>query len=171
MAKRRTQAQIQRDQRVRSVLKILKSKGLYKGDLRKPLTSYARKKARDERFADVVSGKATVVTAKSKTVASKYSGKYVTQGRKIIVPKAQGRARITRTGQLRVGGEPVTRISLGRRQKKGEVGRFVVRVKSLDGRTSSDVYRGESMGDAMAFIGEYDDNFDGYEVEIDFEPF
>ena len=55
------------DAQVKSDLKILKAKGLYKGDLRKPITRYGKGQAR--KFADVIRGSAKVVSVPKLTTA------------------------------------------------------------------------------------------------------
>ena len=83
-------------QEIKARLKVLKKKGLYKGDLRKAPTRYAAKLAND--FADVASGRAQVVSipvtkgrgskaafAKAHELAERFSGTMRAKGNKVIV--------------------------------------------------------------------------------------
>lgn len=77
-----------RERQAKRDLAILKEKGLYRGDLRKKTTRYARAQAR--KFSDVIEGKAAVVNAPSYKDAREYKGKFDTKFNKIIVPKKKG---------------------------------------------------------------------------------
>lgn len=65
MVKPRSQVQIARERLQRHELSRLKEKGLYSGDLRKRPTGYSKGLLR--KFADVLSGDASVVTVDTKT--------------------------------------------------------------------------------------------------------
>jgi hypothetical protein len=91
----RSKAQAARDKKA---LKTLKASGLYSGktDLRRSPTPYQKSQIR--RFADVITGKATVVRPKS---PSAYRGKFDVKGDKVIVPRAKGeRIGLSKTGKI-----------------------------------------------------------------------
>lgn len=115
------------DAKVKAQLKILKSKGLYSGDLRKAPTRYAKRQTR--KFADVISGNAKVVTVKRTKIAGPkfapakyYTSRtyrkfgFVVKQRKVVIPiqpgekvsLSKGRVKVTR----QVRGETYTRTPI-----------------------------------------------------------
>lgn len=109
--KRSAQAAINRQ---RKQLKLLRDKGLIKRfDARRKITPAQKKSL--TKYADVVSGKAAVISAKDKKQAAKFKNSFKVVGDKIIVPKTKGErvAFSKKTGELKttrkVGGKSVTK--------------------------------------------------------------
>jgi len=74
-------------EKYRGDVKELKRLGLYKGDLRKPITEHAARQAK--RFSDVLTGKAAVVKA-PRPVAREYKQEFKTKYRKVVIPRREG---------------------------------------------------------------------------------
>jgi hypothetical protein len=73
-------------EKYRNDVKELKRLGLYKGDMRKPITRYAAREAK--RFEDVLTGKAAAVKA-PKPVAKEYRQEFKAKYRTVIIPRRQ----------------------------------------------------------------------------------
>lgn len=69
-----------------AILKVAKKRGLIRIDLRKPLTAYARKRAR--LFEGVYMGSTSVITVDRETAgAIKRGGELFVKGKQVLVPK------------------------------------------------------------------------------------
>lgn len=114
---KRTKSQIKSD---RAKLRKLRASGLFRGkiDLRKPPNSRHRKALKE--FADVISGKATVVKPRN---PRSYRSLFDVKGDKVIVPRRKGeRVRVDKQGNItstrKVGGRTVK--AKFQRSKRGE---------------------------------------------------
>lgn len=84
-SKRRGARQSQSDKKVKAGLVKLKKRGLYRGDLRKPVTAYGRKVFRD--YQDVLNKKAAVVSTRTRKEARLYADVFKVKYNKVAVPK------------------------------------------------------------------------------------
>lgn len=88
LTKRQAQTR-QRDLEVRAQLRVLKDKGLYRGDLRKAKpTAYGKKLVKQ--FSDVLSGKAAVLKAPKNKDAAVFKDTFRVRYNRIVVPKEKG---------------------------------------------------------------------------------
>lgn len=85
--KRHRKSKVGSFEKYRGDVKELKRLGLYKGDLRKPITEHAARQAKQ--FSDVISGKATAVKA-PRHVAREFKQTFKTKYRKVVIPRREG---------------------------------------------------------------------------------
>ena len=119
----------QRDAELRKSLKVLKRKGLYRGDLRKPPTRYARGLLK--KFSDVISGRAAVVDVKRRADARLFArSDFLTRGTRVVVPHfaGEGVTYSPKKTEFRVSGRTpgVTQIIKGRGGVAGPGQRYAI---------------------------------------------
>lgn len=157
MAKYDKQERKKHDAELRARLKILKSKKLYSGDLRKPLTKYARAKAQSSEFAAVIAGTAQVRSAPSRTEAAKYSGLFKTHGRKVIIPPSYTAPVRYSTKQKAfvTEGRTLPKAPAHKKPRAGETVIYTVVIVSKDGLTQNDVFVTDVLSEVEAWLGAY----------------
>jgi hypothetical protein len=163
----------------RASVRKLQSAGLYTGkpDLRKRPSKYVEKVLK--KYADVLSGKAAVIKAPSKSTASKYKRAFKVRGDNIIVPKKKGeRVTIDKRGELhttrKVRGRTVRKtITPGgrvrpRKPRKGAKGFYVIPMNTSDGIVKQ---RFESYAALAAYMEPYEENWEDWQDYVEFEEY